>query len=94
MKDKALRCLWCDGFIPERYLLTDQPPRITGRAWISVGPRKQSDWEFVLLLDTTEETHDNILWTELLPSEDVAGWLEVDLDGRQILVTPSRATAA
>jgi hypothetical protein len=32
MKYKVLRHLWCDGFIPDQYLLEDSEARITGRA--------------------------------------------------------------
>ena len=30
MEDRALRSLWCDGFIPEQHLLDDPTPRVTG----------------------------------------------------------------
>jgi hypothetical protein len=32
MPTKEMRRHWCDGFIPEQYLLDDSPPRIIGRA--------------------------------------------------------------
>jgi hypothetical protein len=94
MEDKALRFLWCDGFIPEQYLLENPTPRITGRAWIGIGRRKQDRWEFSLFLDQATLTREDISWSGLLPPDEVTGWLGVDLDGRRLLVTPSRAIAA
>jgi hypothetical protein len=84
MEDKALRFLWCDGFIPEQYLLDEPTPRITGHAWIGNGPRKQDRWKFTLFLDQAVCNRDEISWSALLPPDDVTGWLGVDLDHRQI----------
>jgi hypothetical protein len=94
MEDKALRFLWCDGFIPEQYLLDDPTPRITGRAWIGTGPRRQEQWEFTLFLSDVARTDEDISWSTLLPPDVVTGWLGVDLDGRQIRITPSRGVTA
>ena len=47
---KRLR-LWCDGFIPERYLLDWVPGRITGVVWIGfIGVTHQEPWKFTLIL--------------------------------------------
>ncbi len=93
MEDKTLRSLWCDGFVPERFLLDDPIPQITGRAWIATGPRKQDRWEFTLLLDATTRAREDIPWGSLLPSEDLTGWLAVDLDVRRIVINPLRTVA-
>jgi hypothetical protein len=50
LPDNHLRFLWCDGFIPEQYLLDDPSPRITGLAWICRGAN-QEQWSFTLLLN-------------------------------------------
>jgi hypothetical protein len=94
MEDRALRSLWCDGFIPEQYLLDDPTPRVTGRAWIGTGPRKQDRWEFSLFLDKAARTREDVCWETLLPGDEVTGWLGVDLEGRRLRVTPGRAVAA
>jgi hypothetical protein len=49
MAEHRLRWLWCDGFIPQQYLISEPTPRIVGRAWICDGP-SQHDWEFTLFL--------------------------------------------
>jgi hypothetical protein len=41
MSAPKLRALWCDGFIPDKYLLSAPNPRIVGRVWIAKGPRWQ-----------------------------------------------------
>jgi hypothetical protein len=94
MEDKALRWLWCDGFIPEQYWLDEATPQITGHAWIGTGPRGQERWKFTLLLQQTVRTREEISWSALLPPEDVTGWLGVDPDHRRIRITPSRAVEA
>jgi hypothetical protein len=90
MEENSLRFLWCDGFIPQQYLVDDPDPRITGLAWICNGPR-QARWEFTLLLDHTVSTREDIQWDLLLPPDEVTGWLAVDLDGHRIRLTPSHA---
>jgi hypothetical protein len=61
MEDRAVRSLWCDGSIPEQYLLDDPTPRVTGRAWIGTGPRKQDRWELSLFLDNAARTRGRLL---------------------------------
>jgi hypothetical protein len=92
MEENALRFLWCDGFIPEEYLVDDPSPRITGRAWICNGPR-QDQWEFALVLDHSVRSREDVSWASLLPSENLTGWLAVDSDERRIRLSPCRAVA-
>lgn len=88
MEDKALRSLWCDGFIPEDYVFDDAAPRIAGRAWICRGPQ-QDPWEFTLLLDQAVRAREDVHWEALLPPDEVTGWLDVDLLGRRIRIGPT-----
>jgi hypothetical protein len=90
MEDRAIRSLWCDGFIPRQYLLDDPTPRVTGSAWIGFGPRKQERWEFTLFLHQPARAREAIPWGALFPSDEVTGWLGVDLEGRRLRITPSR----
>ena len=87
MEERALRCLWCDGFIPEQYLLDDPTPRITGRAWICNGS-KQDQWEFTLVLPEAVHAVQDISWSALLPPEEATSWLGVDRDERRIVIKP------
>lgn len=92
MPENHLRFLWCDGFIPEQYLLNALSPHITGRAWICNGSR-QEEWFFTLFLNQALESPQEIEWQKLLPPEDVTRWLAIDLPGKRIQVEPSAAVA-
>ncbi len=91
MTDKQLRRLWCDGFIPEQYILDDSRPRITGRAWIGSGTRDQSHWEFTLLLPQLAISPRELDWASLLPAENLIGWLAFDMRDRRIEIDPAIA---
>jgi hypothetical protein len=90
-KRAGLRRFWCDGFIPERYELTDPSPQIFGRVWMGVGPREQQEWEFTLLLGRPVESRDAIEWSTLLPPPNVTRWLSVDPIGKRLVVEPTAA---
>jgi len=92
MADGHLRNLWCDGFIPEWYLLNDAIPRITGRVWICNGPR-QDEWKFTLFLPHPVGSRDQLDWVSLLPTENATRWLAVDQRGKRIEIEPSAAVA-
>lgn|SRR5262249_24539150 len=91
MPENYLRYLWCDGFIAEQYLLDDPIPRITGRAWICNGSRRQDEWEFTLVLPHPIASRDEVKWELLLPSESVTQWLTVDQRSKRIQIEPSAA---
>jgi hypothetical protein len=90
MPENHLRYLWCDGFIPEQYLLDDSTPRITGRAWIYNGP-KQDQWGFTLFLPHPIGSRDELEWASLLPPENVTRWLALDQRSKRIQIEPSAA---
>jgi hypothetical protein len=90
MEEQERRSLWCDGFLPERYVLEGAAPHITGVAWICKGSWQQP-WEFRLDLGGPVRSKDNIPWEELLPAEDLTAWLAVDVEGRRIRVSPHLA---
>jgi hypothetical protein len=90
MPQNHLRFLWCDGFIPEQYLLDGPVPCITGRAWICNGSL-QEEWSFTLFLNQAVGSPKDIEWERLLPPEGVTRWLAVDLTGKRVEVEPSAA---
>ena len=90
MPESHLRCRWCDGFIPERYLLDGPSPRVTGHAWICNG-QKQGQWEFTLILDHPVSSRSEIDWSSLLPPPNVTKWMVVDVAGKRIEIEPSAA---
>jgi hypothetical protein len=70
--------LWCDGFIPEHYLLDQVPIRITGRAWMGiVKSSDQEVWKFSLILPFAASSRADIAWGTLLPPSETSDWLIV-----------------
>jgi hypothetical protein len=92
MPENKLRFLWCDGFIPAKYLVDGPSPSITGQAWICNGPR-QEQWEFTLFLNHPVGSSSEIDWPTLLPPENVTRWLAVDMLGKHMQIEPSAAVA-
>lgn len=90
LRENHLRFLWCDGFIPEQYLLDDSVPRITGHLWICNGP-SQEEWQFSLFLTCQFQSRAEIDWPEQLPPESTTRWLALDQHGRRIQIEPSAA---
>jgi hypothetical protein len=87
--DRRLSGYWCDGFLPDRYLLDGPSPRIEGRAWL--GTRGQEAWKFTLLLTDPVASREGIPWASLLPSPDMTRWLTVDTDGKRLVIEPAVA---
>jgi hypothetical protein len=81
--ERRLQSWWCDGFLPNQYLLDEHRPRITGKAWICDGPH-QAEWEFALLLPRRFRTRGEIEWAALLPPANVTRWVALD-EGRQYI---------
>jgi hypothetical protein len=90
MKDRGLRHLWCDGFVPERYLLSGPEPRVTGRAWVGHGTR-QAEWTFTLFLPRPVGSREGVDWAALLPPEGVTRWLALDPAGKHLQIEPAAA---
>ncbi|MEM1355108.1 MAG: hypothetical protein AAGC44_00745 [Planctomycetota bacterium] len=77
--------IWCDGLIPEHYLLGQLEPKITGVAWICHGPN-QGAWQFVLYLIGEPKLASDIEWESQLPSDEVTEWLSYEPDERRIVI--------
>ncbi len=92
MPERHLRCLWCDGFTAEHYVLDAPSPCIMGRAWICTG-RMQDIWHFTLFLKHPASSPAEIDWASLLPPDDVTRWLAVDRRGKRLQIEPSAAVA-
>jgi hypothetical protein len=90
MVDRGLRYLWCDGFIPQQYLLSDPTPRIEGFAWICKG-QDQERWTFTLVLPRPVVSLEDIDWSSLIPPEEVTRWLALDDVGKRIQIEPAAA---
>lgn len=83
MRDKRLWSFWCDGFYPDKYLLDDERPKITGAAEICYN-EGQELWDFTLLIDEANIANREIAWDALLPPDNVTRWLSLDKARRHI----------
>jgi hypothetical protein len=92
MPERHMQYMWCDGLVPEQFLLDDPTPRIIGRAWICNGPR-QAQWAFTIFLPSPVGSRAEIDWAAMLPAEDVTRWLAFDLEGKRIQIEPAAAVA-
>jgi hypothetical protein len=86
------RFLWCDGFVPQEYLVDDAEPRIEGMVWIGNG-RRHDQWVFELMLGHHTRSLEDVPWAALLPSDSETGWLVVDVDLRHVRIVPSNPRA-
>ena len=91
LPEKRLRGLWCDGIIPDQYLLNDETPRITGQAWIQNGRRGGEKWKFTLFLKRRVRSRSEINWLALLPAAAVTCWLGIDAFRKYLEIDPSAA---
>lgn len=90
LREGFLRNLWCDGFAPHEYLLSDAQPRITGIAWIC-NIEQQVEWNFTLLLPRAYPSRDAVNWGSLLPADNFTYWLGFDVERRYIEIEPAAA---
>lgn len=90
--NSPVRFLWCDGFVPQEYLVDDAEPRIEGLVWIGNG-RRQDRWAFELMLGHQARSLEDVRWAALLPPDGETGWLSVDVDLRRVRIVPSNSRA-
>jgi hypothetical protein len=97
MREVELRGWWCDGFLPEKFVVTRSGSHVAGRVWMDPGSRKsegrckQTLWNFVLLLGPRPMERDEVPWSELLPADDATGWLFLDVERQFMKVKLSAA---
>ena len=88
---RRLQYLWCDGFhSPCRHLLSEDPPKIVGKAWIC-DDRKQEEWGFTLFLPTAAAFIEDIDWRDVEFRRDRTCWMAVDRERKRIEIEPSAA---
>ncbi len=80
MRQRELRGWWCDGFIPEKFVVTGEGCHVAGKVWIGTGS-EQSLWNFVVLLGRSFKSRGDANWAELIPAEELTGWLSLDFEG-------------
>ena len=91
MTENHLRCLWCDGFLPNWYRLEESPPCISGRTWICERGYPDQEWDFVLFLPHPVSSREEIEWAALLPPDNVTRWLSMDFGRKLIQIEPAAA---
>ena len=91
MREKHLRALWCDGFLPNWYRLDESPPCISGRTWICKRGYPDEEWDFKLLLPHPVASREEIDWAALLPPDNVTRWLSMDFVRKRLRIDPSVA---
>ena len=98
MRRPELRGWWCDGFLPEKFVVTGSGSHVAGRVWMDPGKQasgpercEQTLWNFVLLLGPRPTERDQVPWAERLPAEDATGWLFLDFDRRFMKIKLSAA---
>lgn len=89
LREKQRGVLWCDGILPETYILDGERPHILGHAYC--GASGQEKWKFELLLPRTYESYDAIEWEELLPANNVTRWLYLDRERCFLQIEPRAA---
>jgi hypothetical protein len=93
MRQRELCSWWCDGFLPEKFVVTRSGSHVAGRVWMDPGKRQgdQALWNFVLLLGPRPVDRDEVQWAEMVPAEDATGWLFLDFERQFMKVKLSAA---
>jgi hypothetical protein len=89
MRAPEIQQWWCDGFIPDGFVVVGRRCRVRGNVWMASGPRQEL-WDFVVHLGP-ERPRDQVEWVTLLPADDVTGWLSLDFATRFMKVDPTAA---
>ena len=91
MRQKELTALWCDGFIPDHFVVVGKCCNITGRVWIGLGSKVQECWTFVLHLGGKTLVREEIDWPHFLPTPEITGWLSMGFNTKFMKMRPDAA---
>jgi hypothetical protein len=89
MSDAVLKPMWCDGIRGNIVRPEAGPAYMSGTIWI--GKDGQTAMQFTMALPDNIASKDDIVWSELMPPEDVTAWLSVDPKRKQVAIDLSRA---
>ncbi len=90
---RSLLSGWCDWFEPKRYLIGGPSPRITGNVGFVNGGRARQR-RFTLLVGCLSESHSEVEWAALIPSDDSDEWLSLDESGELIVIDPQKGVSS
>jgi hypothetical protein len=89
MTDDTLRHLWCDGVRGDSMRREAGPPCMSGTIWI--GRDGQTEMQLTMALPEDIASKDAIVWSELMPPEEMAAWLSIDLKRKLVAIDLSKA---
>ena len=89
MNDSILRHMWCDGIRGDIVRPEVAPAYMSGSIWI--GTDGQTAMQFTMALPDNIASKDGIVWSTLMPTEDMTAWLSVDLKRKLVAIDLSKA---
>src|SRR5262245_19220074 len=89
MTDNALWHMWCDGVRGDIMRPEAGPTHMHGTIWI--GKDGQTAMQFTMALPDNITSKDRIVWSTLMPPEDMTAWLSVDLKRKLVTMDLSKA---
>lgn len=89
MTDNALAHMWCDGVRGDIMRPEAGPAHMYGTIWI--GKDGQTAMQFTMALPDNITSKDGIVWSALVPPEDMTAWLSVDLKRKLVTIDLSKA---
>ena len=91
LREREFLGVWCDGFIPETFEFGPDGAVISGQVWLGFGRHRQEAWRFRLIVDRMVTRREDVRWENLLPGDDVTGWLSVDWPEKLLTIKPLNA---
>jgi hypothetical protein len=89
MSDSVLRPMWCDGIRGAIVRREAGPAYMSGSIWI--GKDGQTEMQFTMALPDNIASKDDIVWSELMPPDDMTAWLSVDPRRKHVMIDLSKA---
>ena len=89
MNDSILRHMWCDGIRGDIVRPEAGPAYMYGTIWI--GKDGQTAMQFTMALLDNIASQDGIVWSTLMPPEDMTAWLSVDVKRKLVAIDLSKA---
>jgi hypothetical protein len=89
MDDKVLIGMWCDGIRGD--IVRPEGGRAYLYGTIYLGKTGQTPMEFKMNLPDNIASKDDIVWSKLLPPEDMTAWLSVDPKRKLAMIDLSKA---
>jgi hypothetical protein len=89
MGDAVLRPMWCDGIHGAIVQPEASPAYMSGTIYIAKDG--QTAMPFTMALPNNIASTDDIVWSALMPPEDMTAWLSVDTKRKLVTIDLSKA---